>query len=40
MCERAFALHRQQHGKDKQNVEFAYPLEKFLRTPMLKQHEI
>ena len=22
-CERAFALHRQQHGKDKQNIEFA-----------------
>jgi len=25
LCERAFALHRQQHGKDKQNVEFAPP---------------
>jgi len=24
-CERAFALHRQQHGKDKQNIEFAPP---------------
>jgi len=24
-CERAFALHRQQHGKDKQNIEFTHP---------------
>ena len=24
-CERAFALHRQQHGKDKQNIEFPHP---------------
>ena len=33
-CERALALYGQQHGKDKQNIEFA-PLEKFLRTPVL-----
>jgi len=32
-CERAFALHRQQPEKDKQNVSVA-PLEKFLRTPL------
>jgi len=24
-CERVFALHRQQHGKDKQNIEFVPP---------------
>ena len=32
--ERPFALHRQQAEKDKQNVDVAQPLEKFLRTPM------
>ena len=32
LCERPFALHRQQPEKNKQNVDF--PLEKFLRTPM------
>jgi len=24
-CEHAFALHRQQHGKDKQNIDYASP---------------
>ena len=24
-CEHAFALHRQQHGKDKQNIDYAPP---------------
>jgi len=33
-CEHAFALHRQQHGKDEQKVDVP-PLEKFLWTPML-----
>jgi len=30
----SFVLHRQQPEKDKKNVDFAPPLEKFLRTPM------
>jgi len=33
LCERPFALHRQQHEKYKQNVNVP-PLEKFMRTPM------
>jgi len=33
LCERPFALHRQQPEKYKQNVDVA-PLEKFLPTPM------
>jgi len=33
-CERPFALHRQQAERDKQNVDVAPALEKFLRTPM------
>jgi len=33
-CTRQFALHRQQPEKDKQNVDFAPPLEIFLRTPL------
>jgi len=37
-CVRPFALHCQQHEKDKQNVVFASPLEKLLRTPMLSCH--
>jgi len=35
LCERPFALHRQQ-PKFKQNVNVAHPLEKFLLTPMEK----
>jgi len=34
-CIRPFSLHRQQPEKDEQNVNFAPPLEKFLRTPMV-----
>jgi len=36
LCERPFALHRQQPENYKQNVDVA-PLEKFLRTPMERE---
>jgi len=31
-------LHHQQPEKDKRNVDFAPPMEKFLRTPMVVTH--
>jgi len=34
-CVRPFTLHRQQPEEGKQKVDFAPPLEKFLRAPMI-----
>jgi len=41
-CERPFASHRQQPGKEKQNVDVPPPLEECLRTPMAEglRHKI